>query len=79
MNELLKARKAAGLTQVQLSKRAGVDQQTISYHETKAKRRPYQVNALKLSLALGVDVDNLFPSPGGPSAAAGKGVSHHAA
>ncbi len=76
MNELRNARKAAGLTQVELARKAGVDQQTISYHERRGKRRPYRVNALKISLALGVDVDTLFPRP---PVVAGKGVSTDAA
>ena len=59
VNKVKQYRKAARMTQSQLSERAGVSRQTISDIET-GKHDPAISVALLLARALGVKVDNLF-------------------
>lgn len=58
---LREARQQAGLTQVALAKRAGVDQTTISDVETGKNRNPSWETVKRISDALGMDPSALFP------------------
>lgn len=59
--ELHVARRAAGLTQVQLAERSGVDQRVISSIERGRVQRPSWDTVHRLSVALDVSPDVLFP------------------
>ena len=54
-------RKQQGLTQEQLSEKSGVDQTTISRIETEEIKRPRWEIVARLSDALGVKPEELFP------------------
>lgn len=64
LHGLRELRQAAGLTQMELSKRSGVPQATISYVERHTYLRgPHKITAIKLAVALGfalgVDPDEM--------------------
>lgn len=59
---LVAARRAAGLTQVQLAAAAGVPQQYISHWE-RGRNAPRDANRIALARALGMSVSELFPYP----------------
>ncbi len=70
MKPLKTARKAANLTQVELSQRSGVDQSTISRLERDEDHGGLNYDtAVRLALALGVEPRDLFPDPDAPVAA----------
>lgn len=82
LNELKGLRRAAGLTQMELSKRSGVPQATISYVERHDYiRGPHKITAIKLAVALGfalgIDPDDMREAF--YSGATGSGVDHAAA
>ena len=58
------ARKAAGVTQLELAKRIGVTESYISMYE-RNKRNPKLETLRKIALALGVDLDELIPEKPG--------------
>ena len=58
MNKLKEARKAAGLTQVELSRKTGMSQQDISSIE-RGDRDPTASTLLKLADALGCKIDDI--------------------
>jgi transcriptional regulator with XRE-family HTH domain len=55
------ARRTARLTQVQLAERSGVDQRVISKIETGIVRKPEYETVVRLSRALNVEPEKLFP------------------
>ena len=62
MSELLKAaRLKAGLTQLQVANLAGVTERSYQYHEA-GKRTPNVYTGLRIAKALGVAVEDLFPT-----------------
>ena len=58
MNKLKEARKAAGLTQVELSRKTGMSQQDISSIE-RGDRDPTASTLRKLADALGCKIDDI--------------------
>lgn len=58
MNKLKEARKAAGLTQVELSRKTGMSQQDISSIE-RGDRDPTASTLRKLANALGCKIDDI--------------------
>lgn len=58
MNKLKEARKAAGLTQVKLSRKTGMSQQDISSIE-RGDRDPTASTLRKLANALGCKIDDI--------------------
>lgn len=69
MEALKDIRLRHGLSQVDLSKRSGVAQNTISDIET-GRRDPRPSTLRKLAKALGVEVGDFYPETSGPKAAA---------
>lgn len=59
--ELKTARRIARLTQLQLAKKAGVDNSMISRLEDGSRKRPSYVAMVRIARALNVAPDELFP------------------
>jgi transcriptional regulator with XRE-family HTH domain len=80
MLRIKELRNAAGLSQQTLARRSGLTQPCISYLEShRVKRGPQRLTALKLTLALGCSLEDLYGSTDGASpVTAGRGISHAA-
>jgi transcriptional regulator with XRE-family HTH domain len=77
MDNLRNIRKAAGLSQQTLADRCGIHQTAVSKLE-RGRAVPTYTTALRLALALGVEVEDLA-APAAPASLESKGVSSHAA
>ena len=60
MNRIREVRITQGMTQVELAKKAGIDQSTLSKYEREEKGMVIETVA-KISRALGHSVEYLFP------------------
>jgi transcriptional regulator with XRE-family HTH domain len=68
---LARLRRRAGLSQPQLSERAGVNLTTLRHYE-QHRREPMFAVAIKLARAMGISLDELAGPPGAPGPPAGK-------